>query len=60
MPETNLKTESSAKARSERYAHGAAMLRDWIVESDLEDESGYDWDAIEAELNDCAMTCPAR
>jgi hypothetical protein len=60
MPEANLETGPSARARPERYARAFAMLREWIVESELEDEGGYDWEAIEAELNNSAMVCLDR
>lgn len=43
--------------RVERYAQAAALLRRWLNETDAEDESDYDWDAIDRELNDTVLRC---
>jgi hypothetical protein len=34
------------------------MLRQWLAEADQEDDSEYDWSAIESELAESAMRCP--
>jgi hypothetical protein len=57
MQKTQIATATNSQERSEKNAQAAAMLRQWLVEADREDDSQYDWDAIEAELQNSAMSC---
>lgn len=57
MSKTNFETTQTLENRFERYAHAAAMLRQWIQEAESEDERDYDWKAIDRELKDEAMSC---
>jgi len=57
MPETDCETTQTVENRAQRYAQAAAMLRRWLQEAEHENESQYDWEAIDSELEDGSMRC---
>lgn len=57
MPQADNRMTQTDANRAERYARAAALLRRWLDEADREGESGYDWPAIEQELQSAAMRC---
>jgi len=57
MLNTSYAPRQSVENRAERYAQAAALLCQWLREAEMEDESEYDWDAIDRELDDVSMRC---